>query len=187
MSDAATIRFGDSLRQLFAEILVFATPVNPSDFWEKHKYALAEDYAKKAGRSTANETDIKVAMKHVQRHLLQYDLNLSDHFGLHVSDEIDDGDDAITPDPEYDTDVLAKIWSENYDRMNNDQKKAFDQIINSVEGNEGKLFVLDAPGGTGKTFVLTTILARLRSRGDVCFYLLLELMSDISNSITMMS
>ena len=37
--------------------------------------------------------------------------------------------------------------------LNPEQCVTFDQIIASVEGNEGKLFLLNGPGGTGKTFV----------------------------------
>ena len=34
--------------------------------------------------------------------------------------------------------------------------------------NNGKAFILNAPGGTGKSFVLNTILAFFRAQNDVC-------------------
>ena len=51
--------------------------------------------------------------------------------------------------------------------LNADQWRAYNQIIASVENNEGRLFFLNGPGGTGKTFVYNTICAKLRSEGAI--------------------
>ena len=36
-----------------------------------------------------------------------------------------------------------------------------------VDANEGGILFLDAPGGTGKTFLINLILAKLRSEGKI--------------------
>lgn len=46
-----------------------------------------------------------------------------------------------------------------------DQKMAFKKVIESVNNNLGKVLFLDAPGGTGKTFLLNLIMANVRSKG----------------------
>lgn len=66
------------------------------------------------------------------------------------------------------------LFQTNYALFNPEQKRAFDaidrqllqpQIPNFLNQN---LFFLDAPGGTGKTFVLNTLLAKHRAQGRIC-------------------
>jgi hypothetical protein len=45
--------------------------------------------------------------------------------------------------------------------LNADQWRAYNQIIASVENNEGRLFFLNGPGGTEKMFVYNTICVKL--------------------------
>jgi len=51
--------------------------------------------------------------------------------------------------------------------LTKDQKIALDTIMKHVEKNEGGIIFLDAPGGTGKTFLLNLILAEIRSRREI--------------------
>ena len=37
MEEAASVRFGSTLREVFANILIFVRPSNPHEFWNKHK------------------------------------------------------------------------------------------------------------------------------------------------------
>ena len=50
----------------------------------------------------------------------------------------------------------------NVEQMNTDQKAVFDEILQSIKESQGRLFAIDAPGGTGKTFLLTTLLDTVR-------------------------
>ena len=43
----------------------------------------------------------------------------------------------------------------------------YNTVVQSVELNQGKMFFLDAPGGTGKTFVTIGILAEVRRQGKL--------------------
>lgn len=43
-----------------------------------------------------------------------------------------------------------------------EQREIFNTVVQSVMNNEGKLFHLDAPGGTGKTYLTRAILAEIR-------------------------
>ena len=51
--------------------------------------------------------------------------------------------------------------------MNKDQKAVFNEILKSIELKQGRLFAIDAPGGTGKTFLLTTLLDKVRQEGNI--------------------
>ncbi|XP_073153788.1 uncharacterized protein [Henckelia pumila] len=52
-------------------------------------------------------------------------------------------------------------------KLNPEQKMAFDIIIQSVMHHDSKLFFIDGPGGTGKTFLYRSILAYLRKEGKI--------------------
>jgi len=63
----------------------------------------------------------------------------------------------------YDTQMLQKVNSRE-SLMNDQQRHVYDTVLRAVNtpGPRGKLFFLDGPGGTGKSFVLEQILARVR-------------------------
>ena len=62
---------------------------------------------------------------------------------------------------------LKNLYNTNYEKANIDQKNVLDRINDAVnhrlEDNYQKLFFIDAPGGTGKTFVCNSIIAKYRS------------------------
>ena len=51
--------------------------------------------------------------------------------------------------------------------LNADQALAYNVIMSKIRGQEGGIMFLDAPGGTGKTFLTNFILAEVRSRGEI--------------------
>ena len=53
------------------------------------------------------------------------------------------------------------------EKMNPEQKSFFDSVIEGINTINGGIFYLDAPGRTGKTFVLNTLLSAVRSDGFV--------------------
>ena len=64
----------------------------------------------------------------------------------------------------------AEFAEAEWAKLNDDQRLAADTIVNALRHNEfnvGELFFLDGPGGTGKTFVQNTVMAKLRSQGHI--------------------
>lgn len=59
------------------------------------------------------------------------------------------------------------LLRDNESRLNPDQKNVYNLILSSVNSNDGKMFFLDAPGGTGKTFLINLLLAKVRSEGKI--------------------
>jgi ATP-dependent DNA helicase PIF1 len=62
----------------------------------------------------------------------------------------------------YDQHSLTTNVDNAEDRFNDDQRNTYETILNVVTNKEGKLFFVYDNGGTGKTFVWTTILSRLQ-------------------------
>ena len=73
----------------------------------------------------------------------------------------------ILSETSYDKENLQIETKSKFDKMNSDQAHFFEDVIQSVNNEEGKLFCLNAAGGTGKTFVLNTLLDQVRSQGFV--------------------
>ena len=48
-----------------------------------------------------------------------------------------------------------------------DQRKAYDDIMECVNREKGGIIFLDAPGETGKTFLINLILAEIRSKNHI--------------------
>ena len=48
-----------------------------------------------------------------------------------------------------------------------DQQQVYDCFCSIIDGDEGGMLFLDAPGGTGKTFLINLILAKPRSEGKI--------------------
>ncbi|ESO11895.1 hypothetical protein HELRODRAFT_151766, partial [Helobdella robusta] len=51
------------------------------------------------------------------------------------------------------------------------QKIAYNTLIEAGNSISGGIYFLDAPGGTGKTFLILLLLARIRSQNDVALAL----------------
>ena len=62
----------------------------------------------------------------------------------------------------YDLRTLREFTAANEPKLVQDQKKAYETIVDFVKNKEGGMFFIDAPGGTGKTFVINLLLAKIR-------------------------
>ena len=47
------------------------------------------------------------------------------------------------------------------DTLNKEQRAAYDEIMSSVDTEDGGLFFVDGPGGTGKTYLYRALLSLL--------------------------
>lgn len=71
----------------------------------------------------------------------------------------------------YDITHLQQQVQTNVPLLNEQQSSAYNQLINAVDSGNGGIFFLDAPGGTGKTFLLSLILAAIRGQGGIALAL----------------
>jgi hypothetical protein len=86
-----------------------------------------------------------------------------DHFEINRTNLINEELGMNTP-----ADVAE--FNQKLARLTNDQRQIYNNIMRSVNqypNNRDNLFFLNAPGGTGKTFLLNTILAGIRTTGNI--------------------
>ena len=73
----------------------------------------------------------------------------------------------IVAETNFDHNELLNRAEANVAKMNPEQRNFYDSVISSVTSLSGGLFGLNAAGGTGKTFVLNTLLDKVRSQGNI--------------------
>ena len=73
----------------------------------------------------------------------------------------------IMRETSYNRAQLAHFVDDNEPKLTPDQRAAYATVMNTINRGQGGIVFIDAPGGTGKTFLLNLILASIRARGDV--------------------
>jgi hypothetical protein len=63
----------------------------------------------------------------------------------------------------YSTDEERRIFDNNVALLNTEQHNAFEKIYHSTSTQDGNCFFLHGAGGTGKTFVYSTVCHRVRA------------------------
>ncbi|KAK9750512.1 hypothetical protein RND81_02G202000 [Saponaria officinalis] len=165
LDEAATVQMPSALRRLFATILIFCQPKDPTALWDKYYTSLSEDYSRKH-LNDAYTTKV-LTVRQLERHLEAMGKSLKT-FGLaHLNEHQDvllcqshDILDALNaPIPEQC--IMSR------DSLNSEQQEAFNIIMKHVRENKPGAFFVDGPGGTGKTYLYNALYAELRLMGKI--------------------
>ncbi|XP_067134561.1 uncharacterized protein [Centruroides vittatus] len=74
----------------------------------------------------------------------------------------------ITREKSYSIDELLQYIAHNKPLLNdNKKKKNYNVIVDRINNNTGGIIYLDAPGGTGKTFLINLLLAEIRAKQHI--------------------
>ncbi|GFU70836.1 ATP-dependent DNA helicase [Trichonephila clavipes] len=76
-------------------------------------------------------------------------------------------DRDIHRETHFDVNELQTFVRINLPKLVLEQRTAYDTIINAIDNNSCGLYFLDAPGGTGKTFLISIILATIRLQNNI--------------------
>ncbi|CAB3244443.1 unnamed protein product [Arctia plantaginis] len=68
---------------------------------------------------------------------------------------------------EYDHQELDLVVQTNVPLLNTQQKEVYDTSMKAIDDGNGGSYFLDAPGGTGKTFLMSVVLATVRARSNI--------------------
>lgn len=73
---------------------------------------------------------------------------------------------------QYNTEALAKIVCTNVPQLNQQQRKAYDTLMEAVNSVSGGIYFLYAPGRTRKMFLISLLLAKMRLLNEVALALI---------------
>ncbi|XP_044596684.1 uncharacterized protein LOC123273344 [Cotesia glomerata] len=173
LKEASLTDSPQKIRQLFAVMLVFCIPSDPMELWIKYKKYLSEDYLRIIMRNLPDADPDQYTEEVENRCLIDLNNilisisgNSLNHYGLPTPTV--DYRNAINnreylEEINYDQSVLSQFLIENEPKLNKEQNKIYNEVINSVSTSKGDIFFIDAPGGTGKTFLINLILAKVRN------------------------
>lgn len=174
LEEAAATKIPSQLRSLFAMIVSTCSPSNPAQLWDNFKIHLSEDILFVQRRATNsptldyNDSIFNQALLMIEDTCLSMSGKLLSDLGLTSPNRSADlGNSEIIRETSHDMEELLRLVSTNLPGLVVDQRIAFDAIIDAIASDTGGLFFLDAPGGTGKTFLINLILAYVRQRGDI--------------------
>ncbi|XP_074313490.1 uncharacterized protein LOC141648664 [Silene latifolia] len=139
MEEAVQVEMPHALRRLFATILIFSRPNNPSDFWDKYYNALSEDFRKEFQH---NEQMILHLTAGKIGQFLEGMGKTFAGFNLH---HLQVAQDSVVNNTRDVTDAL-------------NAPVPMEQLASRKELN----------GGTGKPFLYGALYAKVRSMGKIC-------------------
>lgn len=179
MDEAIISSSASCVRILFAIIITNCQPSNPRQMWETYKDAICEDILHQF-RLTTGDMDMQMddniynkALILIEDLCLMMGGKLLGNMNMPAPNrEVNDVfERELKRERSYNTITLEQQVNQQIPLLNDQQKLAYDQLIHAVDAGNGGLFFLDAPGGTGKTFLISLILAKIRSRGDIALAL----------------
>jgi hypothetical protein len=152
-----------SLRRLFAIITVFCEASNIHYLWDKHFESMSEDHHHTMSN---NLTCVQqLVLKDIDDIVSSMDKDISD-YGL---PELDDQD---AKQGYHNREVREKyslgvneIDLRGVHNLNPEQVSGYTKIIEHMINRKGRVFFVDGPGGTGKTFLYRCLIATIHSEG----------------------
>ncbi|XP_036343195.1 uncharacterized protein LOC118752408 [Rhagoletis pomonella] len=179
LMDACATSSPHQIRTLFAIIIATCFPANPIEMWRSYREYMTEDILNQVRRITANpnlnytdELYNEALIKIGDFCLMTANKTLSELGMIAPNRPMHDAYNAeLRREKEYDRNELNTFVTTNLPKLNTEQRQAYDTIIDNVANERGGIFFLDAPGGTGKTFLLSLILATIRSQNNIALAL----------------
>ena len=167
LNEASLISKPRIIRVLFFNILVYCSPSEPDKLLEQFQDSMSEDFKRLHEQSTIlSEEDVKKyayndLLTSVNK-LLQKQGKTNEYYNLPMPDE------SLTHPEVFSTSEIDPNASSYFDRnhilMNLEQKEIFQLLKGHIEKGEGGCYNLDAPGGSGKTFLSNITLAFIRKK-----------------------
>ena len=169
LEEACVFASPRQIRELFVTILGNCEPSNPVDLWEEFKSNMSEDIVYHHNLPP-RVAEMYALMEINQSLLANYRVSVTSLIGLNIVDDLP----PLDNDPHHvniDVEAEAQTFETMYDQLNDEQRLIVDVMVNELRhGPEPstlrpRAYFVDAPGGTGKTFVFNTLIAKALSEG----------------------
>jgi hypothetical protein len=174
LKEGAMFKTGHQLRVMFTIILIFSPPAGPTSLFQLHWHNLGDDVKHilktKYDITEPEEDQIKAFILYQIRTILDFmGSNLKDvglmmsHSQIFFLKQLQlsnlDGEEPVD---------FNQRWKISLSLLNPNQLHFYNMVTSTMQDTESrsKIFYLDGPGGSGKTFLLNCIIDFCRSRGE---------------------
>uniref|UniRef100_A0A1I8J8H4 ATP-dependent DNA helicase n=1 Tax=Macrostomum lignano TaxID=282301 RepID=A0A1I8J8H4_9PLAT len=161
LAEAVQSRMPRALRHLLAVILIWGNPEDGSDLWCTFAEDLCEDL-RFHHRDLSAEEITDLALRELQSMLTSMGGHSLPEYGLPAA--------SVPPQVgpmQFDPVEQAEIREARLSMLTEEQIAVYESVTADLVAGSGGLHFLDAPAGTGKTFLLEVLLAFVRSRGEL--------------------
>ncbi|XP_053945028.1 uncharacterized protein LOC128854731 [Anastrepha ludens] len=163
LRDASISSPPNPIRMLFAIIISTCFPSNPLELWNKYKDFMAEDILIRL-QHRYNDPALLLTLEMYNEALI-----MIEDLCLTIANKALGQLGLTQPNrPMHD---LFERELQREQQFDHDELHAYDKVMQAVNDNTGGLYFLDAPGGTGKTFLISLILATIRSERKIALAL----------------
>lgn len=158
LEEASTYNMPRQLRETFALICIFNNPRNPKELFESFIEDLIMDFIRIMPRDTA----IKRTLSEIEEVLRIHGKTCND-YGLPEPGPIINMERIYIPAEE------ASQASVLVNSLNSNQRRVFDEVIAAIDNQSvgRRFFFIDGPGGSGKTYLYSTIMCYIRGQGKL--------------------
>ncbi|XP_076916723.1 uncharacterized protein LOC143576541 [Bidens hawaiensis] len=166
------------LRVLFAHILLHCEVANPLRLWENQWRSMSDDITRNTeifggdiGDNVSDETLSQYVLYELEFLLNSHSTDSSlKKFGLPMPNtELIRSlrNRMLMEEKNYDREHLLKQHQEYLQQLHPQQRAVYNHVVSALESNTQVLAFVYGHGGTGKTFLWTTITSYLRSLGKI--------------------
>ena len=169
MDEVKDTFFGTILIDMFCTILIHCKPTDPKGLYEQYQTDLCMHMMKRDHVNEPSEAHINEVLKIIKKRL-ESDGYKSIDFGIPEPKEPIQEEQMhalLAEEFNFDFAELEAQYKKKYCTLTRDQKGIFDEIYKSVESDEGGIFSLNAPAGSGKTYVVNLLLSAVRSKKKI--------------------
>ncbi|KAL8600890.1 hypothetical protein ACOMHN_045028 [Nucella lapillus] len=159
MEEAAATQMPSQLRHLFAILLTTCELPDPTGLWEAHKEDLSEDVLARTRRQNPG-VQVEFNQFIYNEALLELEAIITSLGSSMEACQMPKPNGAVT-------DMLQQEILRETNYNTEELVHSLDTIMTSISNESGQLFFLDAPRGTGKTFLINLILAEVRKRQHI--------------------
>ncbi|KAF0701224.1 ATP-dependent DNA helicase PIF1-like, partial [Aphis craccivora] len=174
LNDAAISSSAQQIRTLFSIILCTCYPSKSIDLWIKYKDHMCDDILYQI-RNRMGNLNIQINEEFFNEALISIEdmcLMMSNKLLIQLCliapnrPMHDVFNKEVHREKTYDLNNLKELIQKNLSLLNEQQKYVFDTLMKVTNNDTGGIYFLDAPGGTGKTF-----LATIRSQNKIALAL----------------
>ncbi len=169
LTEASVSSSGPQLRTLFSIMLHNCDLSNPKELWEKHKENLSEDLLhqlqwENPGKDIPfSDSILNQALILIVDKIISIGSKPLKEIGLQspIRNQESNVSLEILWETCYNIKNLQQFVAEHKPQLHQEQKTAYENIVQAIQYNKGGILFLDAAGGTGKTFIINLLLAKV--------------------------
>ena len=171
LREAMTIKFGSLLRHFFVTLVANGMVGDAPALFEEFKDDLCEDRETRPLDARATPAMINKALVEMKGMFADLGVDWAKTKLPEPDVASFDVGDFLSRELQEEANRRIDLSNQNTDEkiqmMNSGQRKLVEEVIHSVKEKQGRLFAVDAPGGTGKTFTISTLLDKVRKDGYI--------------------